>query len=328
MLGKKKADEGGTNPVITKKRKKSRLRFILCCVFLAAVILLGGIIYIPPLLSNAFARTWIVEYDSIRITEDVHAYFVRTEELFTANDTGDIQYFFEEGTLIRKGTKVLEVALGNHTYIAGNNGTVSYYSDGLETFFTPERMNDFDANVLAETVIEVTDTKRQSAVPGEVLYKIVDTAEWYVTFFVKPEHITRYEQGKIVTLELPKGGVRGVVESVLEKGDMFQIILRFTRYYEDLCILREVDTQVTTQDYEGLLVRMGSITTQDGVPGVYVKNISGQFEFTPVSIVISDGEYAILASNSFTQIDAEGNNVKVDTVKAYDEILNNPREAE
>ena len=51
-----------------------------------------------------------------------------------------------------------------------------------------------------------------------------------------------------------------------------------------------------------------------------VKQTSGEFVFTRIKVIASDGEYSVLKDVSFT--DEDGNSV--DTVNVYDEILKRP----
>ena len=56
---------------------------------------------------------------------------------------------------------------------------------------------------------------------------------------------------------------------------------------------------------------------------MYVKDISGEFIFTPVSVITSDGEYSLVESSYYYEQDGD-KNVRVKTVDVYDEILTNP----
>ena len=51
-----------------------------------------------------------------------------------------------------------------------------------------------------------------------------------------------------------------------------------------------------------------------------VRQTSGEYAFTQVKVIASDGEYTVLQDVSF--IDENGNSVN--TVNVYDEILKNP----
>ena len=68
------------------------------------------------------------------------------------------------------------------------------------------------------------------------------------------------------------------------------------------------------------MVRNISITSEGDQAGVYVKNVSGDFVFTPVKVIISDGEYSLVEAGFYYEKTEEGRE-KVSTIDVYDEIL-------
>ena len=78
--------------------------------------------------------------------------------------------------------------------------------------------------------------------------------------------------------------------------------------------------EIITSDYSGIIVPNSSIATVDGQVGVYVKERTGDFTFTPIKIIASDGEDSAVSSSYF--YDDEGQ--RVNSVEIYDEILKNP----
>ena len=117
------------------KGKKKRGKSILIYLFIASVLVLAGIIYLLPTVADALTKTWVIEYGSIQVTDQVTCCFVRDETLVKAEGAGSIQYYFDEGTKVRKGTKILDITPGGGGYTALENSTVSYFSDGLEASF-------------------------------------------------------------------------------------------------------------------------------------------------------------------------------------------------
>lgn len=311
---------------LTVKKNKNFKR-IMVSLFIITVAVLAVIIYLLPSVADVLTDTWVLRYDSIQVAEDVTCYFIRNESLYKARDSGHIRYYADESSMVRKGTKILEITPGKGGYSADENGTVSYYSDGLEKKLTPDKISDLNKKNIDGMKIEVVELKRESALVGEPLYKMVDTWEWYAVFWIKPENIAKYKKGHTIYLNLDMDKVKGTIHDIMDEGDKFKIVLRFTRYHEDLCKVRKVKTQIITSDYEGLLVRNKSIASKDEQPGVYVKDLSGNYKFVPVSIITSDGEYSLLRSNAFNRINKDGTTDWVTTVKAYDEILNNPKNA-
>ena len=80
---------------------------------------------------------------------------------------------------------------------------------------------------------------------------------------------------------------------------------------------------IVTSDYSGIIIQNKSIATVDGEIGVYVKQKTGDYEFVPINIIASDGEYSVVSESYY--YDEEGQ--KVNTVITYDEILKSPDKA-
>lgn len=287
------------------------------------MLILAGIIYIYPLVTGAMMQTALVEYGNLRVTEKATCYFIRRETVVSAASSGSIQYYIEEGELVRKGTKIVNILPVSENYTADENSVISYYTDGLEEVFTPENMTRLKKDKIEALEIEVKNTRRETAIAGEPLYKTTDNSIWYAALWAEPENVIKYEKGKTVYLNLPLGQVKGTTYEIIDSGESWLVLLKFNRYYEDMPRLRKIDAEIITSDYEGLIIANKSITTMDGKPGVYVKDINGEFVFTPVSVITSDGEYSLVESTYFYEKEGD-KSVKVKTVSAYDEILNHP----
>jgi putative membrane fusion protein len=304
-------------------RKRVKAKKILLYLFIIAVLVLSVIIYVYPMVTGALTQTTVVEYGNLQVTTNATCYFIRKETVVNATSSGSIQYYFEEGELVRKGTKVLDIVSAGGSYITTKNSVISYYIDGFEEIFSPENMASLQKDKVESLEIQVNDTRREYAVAGEPVYKEVDNGTWYVALWAEPENVIKYTEGGTVYLNLPLGQVKGTTYDIIDSGGSWLVLLKFTRYYEDLPKLRKLDAEIITSDYEGLIIANKSITTMDGKPGVYVKDINGEFVFTPVSVITSDGEYSLVES-SFYYEKAGEESVKVKTVNAYDEILNHP----
>ncbi len=304
-------------------RKKGKFKRILLYLFIASVLALAVIIYVYPMVTGALTQTSVVEYGNLQVTANATCYFIRRETVVPAGSSGTIQYYMDEGSLVRKGTKVADIVHGGGSYTALENGVVSYYVDGLEEIFSPDNMASLKKDRVEELEIEGNNIKRDSAVAGEPLYKVVDSSVWYAALWPEPENVIKYKKGETVYLNLPLGQVRGTTYDIIDSEGSMLVLLRFDRYYEDLPKLRKMDVEIITSDYEGLIIANKSITTLEGKPGVYVKDISGEFVFTPVSVITSDGEYSLVESSFFYEKEGD-KSIKVSTVDAYDEILNHP----
>lgn len=320
--------------------KKKKLGLI---IFFTLLVLLFIAIYVIPSITGAFQKTEIIEYGGLQVTDKVACYFVREETVYLASKAGSISYYIEQGQQLRKGVRVLDVvsdveeggdsiypsifetatAFGvpfgepQTGYVSQLNGAISYFVDGFEAGLTPENMGTIPKDSLVDKKISVKNIVRESTVTGDPLYKLIDDNQWYVMYWTSAQNIVKYEKGNDVTLKLPKGEVDGKVYDIIDEGGEFRIILSFNRYYEDFDSLREIEAEVVTSNQVGLIINNKSIKSKKGQTGVYVKDVTGEFLFTPVKILSTDGEFSIVSVSTF--IDKDGN--EVETVNTYDEIL-------
>lgn len=209
----------------------------------------------------------------------------------------------------------------SENYTSQFNGVVSYYIDGYESEFTPENMGLLSSQKIQGLKIDVQNVARETALDHEPLYKLVDHKKWYAVFWVAPENIVKYEKGHKATINLPLGQVDGTVYDILDDDGQWLVILEFNRYYEEFAQIRKLEAEIITSDYSGLIIENESITTQDGQPGVLVKDKSGEYVFKPVKIITSDGEWSLVEVSFFYTDDGA---TKVETVNIYDEILKKP----
>lgn len=318
-------------------------------IFVLALIVLYVVIYVIPKVTDVFETTEVLEAGSLQVTEAVTCYFVRGETVYEAGSAGSLEYLIDEGTHIRKGTKVVKLTeekkqtdpeespLDKSEYKdivtrlsdqvvrtadckAQSSGVLSYYVDGYENYFTPETMESLKYEEVEPLKIQAEDTKRKSTLDREPIFKICDNDNWYLVCWVEAASVAKYEAGSEVTIQLPEGDVKATVRSITEDGDHWRVILRSNRYYEAFTSSRIEEATIVSHDYNGLIVKNGSITTKDGDPGVMVRQTGGDYAFVRVKVIASDGEYSVLKEVSFT--DEDGSSVK--TVNVYDEILRNP----
>ncbi len=292
-------------------------------IFIASVLGLAVVIYVYPMFTEAMAKTTILEYGNLKESTIETCYFVRDEKIVKASATGRIQYLIDEGELVRKGTKIVEIVSAKEQYLAQANSLISYCMDGLEDVFSPEKILSLDKEKVESIQVDIKQIKRDSAIGGEPLYKEVDKDIWYVVLWAEPDNIIKFKKDKAVSLNLPLGEVKGTIHDIIDKGDSWLILLKFTRFYEEMQKHRKIEAEVVTSNYEGLIVANRSITSLDGKPGVYRKDIKGEFLFTPVSVISSDGEYSLVADSFFYE-KVEDESIRIKTVDVYDEILNYP----
>lgn len=202
---------------------------------------------------------------------------------------------------------------------AKTSGILSYMIDGYESVFNPYTMGLLDKDKLESLDYDTYNANTGKACKGEPLFKIVDRHKWYAVTWIEASALGSFAEGTSVDLKLPKGNVQGKVSSLYDNGEEIMAVMEFNSYYEDLASIRKIETSLTVEGHDGLLVDSSFIVTKDGQPGVYVVSVTGKETFTPVKILNSDGQYTIVAANYYYEQSDEGSK-QVETVSPYDEI--------
>lgn len=316
-----------SDKIVDVKRYKHNNKMIAAVtVFVLACVGLYSYIYVIPGITGALTRTAVISYGNLKVTDQARAFIVRDEIVFSANQSGSISYYVEEGLKTRKGTKVLDIypSSGSATgYTCPSTGIVSYYIDGYESQFTPETINNMEFSELQELNVTPEDTKRAKAERSEPLYKLIVSDDWYIVVLVSEANVHKYAVDSKVSIALDGTTIDGYTMELLQKAEGWLAILKTDRYYKDFASLRQADVTVTTQDYQGLIVPNTAIAQKDGQSGVFVKDLTGDYHFTRIKVVTTDGKYSLVSSSYFHETDDEGLQTKVSTVEIYDEVLRN-----
>lgn len=319
-------------------------------IFLIALVTLYIVIEIVPFLTGALTRTEILRYGEIKIDQDVECYIVRDETVYSAPDSGDVSFKFDEGSLIKKGATVLSFAkdssasdkgnqdglknsdfkdfikrLGSNmvvdqNFTAAKRGIFSTYIDGYESTFTPKTMEKLTYKQVSGMSIKGQDVERKSVLKGEPIYKISDNTTWYIIFWIKNNEVAKYHSNAAVTVTLPDGQIRATVSKLVADKDRFLVILKTNRYDKNFASQRKVQANVLLSDQRGLLVSNSSLTTKDKKVGVYIKNTIGDYIFKPVRTIATDGKKTVVLEGVY--YDDKGQ--PIETVNVYDEVLKKP----
>lgn len=324
----------------------SKLKKKPIVLFIAALIVLYVIIYIVPRVTGALVSSYTIGYGELKIYDETDAYLVREEKVYTAAHGGKANRYIEDGTLVRTGTTIMEITgssddevgakysdilgrLGKEAVSTSDcsilgGGVISYYADGFESKIRPDNMEkgsyDFYSKLKQDDVL---DLKRSSIAKGEPVFKVVDRTKWYMVCYVDKEHADRYHKGAEVKAEFEDDYVMANVLSVRKekKGGLVRVILETDHYYDKYAQMRVCPVSLVTYEERGLIIENGSIGKVKGVPGVYVRNKTNDYNFVPIKVMASDGKYSLVADTSF--VDEKGN--MQSTVEIYDEILKEPK---
>ena len=250
----------------------------------------------------------------------------RSEKVYDASRSGTVKFYSKETEKTRKGFKLADIyaqGSGTSSCICESTGFISFYHDGYEDYFAPDKLASLNFEELDALEITVAKTEEGEIVQGDPLYKLISSDTWYMAFKTDAETAQRYEAGKSVKVEIGDIIIPASVSSVNEAEDGAVIVLSTSRFWEDFAKVRKADICVITKDYEGLLAPASAVGEEDGNPGVYVKKIDGTYSFTRVKVLVESDGMVVLAQSSFTETDAEGKVTEISSVKLYDEVLRN-----
>ncbi|MBQ7605718.1 MAG: hypothetical protein IJU59_04450 [Firmicutes bacterium] len=320
-----------------KKNKKA-----IIILYILILVGLSIAIYAVPKVTGALTPTVIVEYGSLQTTDRVTVYFSRYETVYAAGQSGSLNYYVSQDTQIRKGAKVLSVSQGTAAepskdisavtkslsgaavssldYAMPANGSISFFADGYEPMFAPENLLALSFGDMKKVSDEPVNLTRETANRGEPLFKLCDYTKWYITTWILPGDTYKYEVGNRVQVALPDGTIPATVTALEDEGDEWQLILETNRYYDGFSTVRSADATIIASDYSGVIIPNECITTVDEQTGVYIKDKKGEYNFTPIKIITSDGTNSVAYSGTYT--DSEGKTVG--TIDIYDEILRKP----
>lgn len=326
-----------------KLKKKTIALYILILVILYLIVA------VLPSVSSALTPTETAEYGRLTVKDDVTAYIVRDETCYKAPCSGIASWKLKEGALIRKDTPVISIkeqkksgsemkdsglsgdderiasALGeslvsDETGRALRRGKYSNYADGYENYYTPSKMNGITQREAEKHSDDPVNLKKRKVEKGAPIYRICDNKAWYIMCWIDEGSIGKYEKGKELSVRFSEGTVSAVVSRISQEGKKWKLILKSTSYMKNYEKIRRADVSVITSNSKGLIVSNRSITTKNGKVGVYVRSTTGDYVFTRVQVLGTNGEKTLISEDSY--YDKEGNSVS--TVKNYDEVLKRP----
>lgn len=316
-------------------------------IFILVVIALYVITEVIPPLTGALASTEVLEYGKLKVSSVEDCWIVRDETVYKADRTGDIKISAGEGTLIKKGARILEYKdqkeenaekkKGSSAYKdlidrlgdamvaekdgkSDRKGLFTYYVDGYEGFLTPDKLKKLKENEMMSISGVPESLERTSADAGDPIYKIADNSLWYLVCWIDEGDIARFEKDKLVKVKMPEGTIEAKVYYLRQDGEKWLLILSTNRYYKDYLKVRKVESEIISTDMEGLLISNDCLIMKGKTVGCYVKTPAGDYVFKEVQTLATDGSKTLVSEVEF--FDEKGK--PVSTVKAYDEVKRDP----
>ena len=319
-----------------KRTGKKTAGAVAGILFLAACVALYAYIYIVPTVTGALTPTAIAQYGEMLTSNPAKCIVFRSERVITAQQSGNTGYYVEEGAKTRHGVKVADIYPADGSangYYMDTTALVSYWYDGLEDTFTPDAMDaitldSFPADDGSEDIPEPEQIRTSSKQKDDPLFKVITDDVWYMALRIEEQYMDRYSMGSTMEVQFETGSVDATITRMTKYEDYWVVVAYTHRYYEDSARLRYCDVTIVTEEDTGLLIPTTARAFQeqeDGemLEGVYLKTIRGDYVFRRVLVLAEDETtgQSLVAEDSFTVQDEEGNAETVYTIGVYDEIL-------
>ncbi len=331
--------------------KKTRRLLIL---YLAVLVALYIVVFQMPKVSEKFETTQVLENGTLEVSCEATGYIIKDEAVCTANETGTLEYKWDDGTVVKKGSKIVSIKepesekdkekakdaqvrgkykdyleslkdydLLKETKKAPVSGVFSLSIDGGEKYFSIDNMDKVKKEEADEHVLGELDLKREEVRTGEPMFKISNDDVWYILCWVSKADARKYEEGEKVRIAIGDSTMDAKVHQIRKEGEEYRMVFYLNVYYKDFCSARKVDVNVVQSNTMGLIVDNECIVKKDGQEGVYVKTKDGDTYFRPIKVKITDGEQSVLYESIYVNDKYE----QVETVRVYQEVLRHPQEA-
>ena len=198
-------------------------------------------------------------------------------------------------------------------------GYVSYYVDGAEARLSTKAIESLNQDDLKElTGRKAVKVPSKNCGQNYPVFKIVRNRKWYLVYYLKKDDAAKYAAGETVYIEVNGENVPVTVREVRDEGKSTRITLTCKTFFDGFLETRNLDTKVTVESAEGLVLEDASIVeAPDGKRGVFVINKLGEHVFTPVQTKADDGTKCVVYSDIYVD---EGGNY-VETIGTYDEVI-------
>ena len=329
---------------ITKRTKR------IIAVYIAVLVILYVVAFQIPHATGALETTQVLKNGTLEVSCESMGYVVKDEAVCTASRTGTLKYKVEDGTVVKKGTRIARIKKAEQTdqgepEISGKyedylarlkgykllkqrnkspiSGVFSTSIDGYEKFFCIDNLDGITKEKAEEVSPSQLQLDREQVVKGEPIYKISSDDTWYIVTWVERADARKFEENQSVRITIGESTMDASVYEIKREGEMYRIVYYLNVYYEDFCTARIVDINVVQSNTVGLIVDNECIIKKDGVKGVYVKTKDGDTYFKPIKVKITDGKQSVIYESIYVNDKYE----QVETVSVYQEVLRDPAEA-
>ena len=186
------------------------------------------------------------------------------------------------------------IASWKRDYTAPTAGIVSFYLDGYESLLSQSNMDNLTISDLRGVIRGDRPSVTNEVRGSTPLFKVIDSASWSVLLIIdNASDMPALGQAYTLTLKGYEDYVYSATVSDIKRFDSETM----SRMEIDQDVLPAINLRTTRASvgtqYAGLRVPLSAVYTVNGVHGVYKHN-GDTYDFIPVNITASDGEYALI----------------------------------
>ena len=116
-----------------KIRISKKTRRILL-VYLAVLVALYIVVFQMPKMSDKFETTQVLENGTLEVSCMADGYIIKDEAVCVAKKSGTVKYKVEDGTVVKKGEKIIKIKGNDTGKESGIKGKYQKYLDRLEGY--------------------------------------------------------------------------------------------------------------------------------------------------------------------------------------------------
>ncbi|MCK8058025.1 MULTISPECIES: HlyD family efflux transporter periplasmic adaptor subunit [unclassified Fusibacter] len=229
---------------------------------------------------------------------------------------------FELKEAMVSGTSKVDAKVGDILPIrTRSSGLISYYIDGQEAQLTYDNRYQIAFDQLFEKTLTATNTAIGPVRFGTPLFKIVNTASWYIACEVRLEDFELYGLKSKVTVTLQGERLEGVIEDVFESEGAGVLMIKMSQQSSSMHNSRTVQVNIKRDEVKGLKVPKDALVNRNGFQGVLRVDVDRNTSFVPVEIIDEVGDDVIVQDRRFSYKNEDGDIVAMNTVRHGDQIV-------
>lgn len=179
----------------------------------------------------------------------------------------------------------------NAVYLyAPKGGIVSYYIDGYEDSYTPEKIPELKGKYLQSGSSKlISGNKKTNVKKDEALFKIVDNTNWYITATLDQEETKNWTINDVKHIRVKNVSddkIIGTIVNVLEYNKSNIITFKVTEQMNKYMAFRDIEIEVIESEVDGIKIPVSSIEARECI------------KLPKSSVLSKNGNYYVIKSES------------------------------